>query len=177
MNSTSIFPQFLSKLLERMKKLFVSLTDFNYLQSYSLPTGNIGQLKQLQSRLCPTFTKRQTLAPLPFSAFSTSAPRSTRSTIAFYLIALRTTTVSADGSFSGSSHTSRDTVNSRGTTGSPQRRYQSPLVCRKSPSWGRSFLSPTRPKSSLYRSASGLQSARVRRRPTNLRIDGSERCC
>ena len=28
-----------------------------------------------------------------------------------------------------------------------------------------------------HRSASGLQSARVRRRPTNLRIDGSERCC
>ena len=36
-------------------------------------------------------------APSLFSAFSTSAPRSTRSTIAFYSIALRTTTVSGTG--------------------------------------------------------------------------------
>ena len=131
-----------------MNKLFATLTDFNYFQSCSLPTGNIGQQKRLQSRLCPTFTRRQMRAPSPFSAFLTSAPHSTRSTIAFYSIALRTTTVSGDGSFSGPSHILRDAVNSCGTTGSPQTLYQSPPACRKGPSWGRSFLSPTRPKSS-----------------------------
>ena len=122
-------------------KLLATLTDFNSFQSCSLPTGNIGQPRQLQSRLCPTFTRRQMRAPSPFSAFSTSAPRSTRSTIAVYSIDLRTTTVSGDGSFSGSSHILRDDVNSCGTTGSPQSLYQSPLACCKGPSWGRSFLS------------------------------------
>ena len=87
-------------------------------------------------------------APSPFSTFSASSLRSTQSTIAFYSIALRTTTVSRDGSFSGSSHILRDAVNSCGTMGSPQRLYQSPPACHKGPSWGRSFLSPTRPKSS-----------------------------
>ena len=82
------------------------------------------------------------------SPFSTSAPRLTRSTIAFYSIDLCTTTVSGDGSLSGSSHILRDAVNSCGTTGSPQRLYQSPPAYHKGPSWGRSFLSPTRPKSS-----------------------------
>ena len=51
-------------------------------------------------------------APSPFSAFSTSVPRLTRSTIAFYSIDSGTTGVSGDWSFSGSSLISQDAVNS-----------------------------------------------------------------
>ena len=162
---------FLSKLFERAaweQIVCYTLTDFNYFQRCRLHTANIGQPKQLQSRSCPTFTRRLMQSPSLFSAFLTTTPRSTWSTIAFYSIASRTNTVSGDGSFSEiESYTSRDAVNSCGTTGSPQRLYQSPPACRKGPSWGRSFLCST----------SWLQSAHVRRRPTNQRIDGSERCC
>ena len=54
--------------------------------------------------------------------------------------------------------------------------YQSPPVCRRGPSWA-DPLHILLGWSRCHRSASGLQSARVRRRPTNVWIDGSERCC
>ena len=82
--------------VQRTNKLFTTATDFNYFQSCSLPTGNIGQPKQLQSRSCPTFTRRQMQAPSLFSAFSILAPRLTLSTIAIYSIALRTTSISGE---------------------------------------------------------------------------------
>ena len=130
-----------------MNKLLATLIDINSFRSYNLPTGNIDQPKQLQLRSCRTFTRRQTRAPSPFSAFSTSVPRLTRSTIAFYSIDSGTTTGSGDWSFSRSSLIPQDAVNSCGSTGSPQRLYQSPPVCRRGPSWGRSSSYPTRPKS------------------------------
>ena len=128
-----------------MNKLLAILVDFNSFQSCNLPTGNINQPKQQQSMLCQTLTRWQMWAPSTFSAFSTSA---LRSTIAFYSIDSSMTTVSGDWPFSGSSLISRDTVNSCGTTGSPQRLYQPPPVCRRGSSWCRSSLSLTQLKSS-----------------------------
>ena len=101
-------------------------------------------LKRLQLRSCRTFTRRQMRALSPFLAFSTSAPRSTRSTIAFYSIDSSTTTVSADWSFSGLSLIQSIRAVQRGHL----RDYQSPPVCHRGPSWGRSSSYPTRPKSS-----------------------------
>ena len=70
-------------------KLLATSIDFNSFRSYNLPTGNIDLLKQLQLKSCRTFTRRQMRAPSPFSAFLTSMPRLTRSTIAFLLDRLR----------------------------------------------------------------------------------------
>ena len=63
-----------------MNKLLATSIDFNSIQSFNLPTGNIDLLKQLQLRSCRTFMRRQMRAlSRTFSAFRTSVPRLTRS--------------------------------------------------------------------------------------------------
>ena len=136
---------FLSKLLERAayEQIVGYLDRYQLLPELQSAYRKYRSTETAKIRAMSDITRRQT----PPSPFSTSAPRLTRSTIAFYSIDSGTTTGSGDWSFSGSSLISQDAVNSCSSTGSPQRLYQSPPVCRRGPSWGRSSSYPTRPKS------------------------------
>ena len=69
-----------SSSVQHTNRLLATLIDISSFQSCCPPTGNTDQLKRLQSGSCRTSTRRQTRAPSPCSAFSTSVPRSTRST-------------------------------------------------------------------------------------------------
>ena len=161
-----------------MNKLLATLIDFHSFQSYSLPTGNIDQLKQPQSRLCRMSTKRKTRALSHFSAFSTSAPRLTRSTIASYY---PTRSTCARLRSQGSDH-SLDRVISHGTQSicAVQRGHQKDCTSHLRGAARIRLGADPFPfllgRSRRHRSASGLQSARVCRRLTNIWIDGSERC-
>ena len=137
-----------SSSVRHTNRLLATSIDTSSFQSCSPPTGNTDQPKRQQSRSCRTSTRRQTRAPSPWSAFSTSVRRSTRSTIASSLIDLGTSTGLGDWPSSGSNPIWRDAVNSCGSTESLQGLYQSPPVCRRGPSWGRSSLSRTRLQSS-----------------------------
>ena len=155
-----------SSSVRHTNRLLATSIDTSSFQSCSPPTGNTDQLKRLQSRSCRTSTRRQTRAPSPCSAFSTSVPRSTQSTIASSLIDLGTTTGLGDWPSSGSNPIWRDAVNSCGSMESLQGLYQSPPVCRRGPSWGRSSLSRTRLQSSPSFSTTA---SRCTRSPTTYR--------
>ena len=153
-----------------MNKLLATLIDFNSFQSYSLPTGNIDQLTQPQLRLFQTSKRRIQVCHLsrpsrPRCCIRHGRPsHSTRSTCA--RLRYQGTGHSVDRVISHRTQSVRAVQQSH-----PQRLYQSPPACCKVPSWGLSF-SFLLSRSRSHRSASGLQSARVCRRPTNIWICG-----
>ena len=137
---------------------------------------NIDQPKQLQLRSCRTFTRRQMRAPSPFSAFSTSVPRS--DTVAHRILLDR---LKHDYGVGG---LAIQWIESYLTGRSQFVRYNkvtskttSHLRCAAGVRPGADPLHILLDRSRCHRSASGLQSTRVHRWPTNIWIDGSKRCC
>ena len=162
--------------VRRTNKLFATLTDFNYFQSCSLPTGNIGQpngynqghVRRLRGGRCRL--RHSSRPSRPQRRVRHGRPsHSTRLPCAW----LR---------YQGAGH-SVDRVIPHGTQSirAVQRGHLKDCTSnlrratRVRPGADPFYLLLGR--SRRHRSASGLQIARVRRQPTNIRIDGSERCC
>ena len=119
-------------------------------------------------------------APSPFSAFSTSAPRSTRSTIRIRLDRLASTTLRHARELS--IQWTDSYLTGRMSIRSVQRGHlkdcTSHLRCAAGVRPGADpFYHFQLGRSSRHRSPSRLQRARIRLGPTNIWIDGPERCC
>ena len=165
---------FLSKLLERAThEQIVGYLD----QSYNLPTGNIDLLKQLQSRwllwrlrsgrceLChPSRPSRPQCCV--WHGWPSHSTRSTQARLRCQ----------------GTDHSmnrvlSHRTQSIRTVQQGHLKDCTSHLRCAAGVRPGADPLHILLGWSRCHRSASGLQSACVRKRPTNIWIDGTERCC